>query len=323
MIKYSVIVPVYNSSKYINKCIDSLVNQTFKDIELIFVNDGSTDNSRDIIMEYSKKYKNIKLFNITNHGQAYARNYGFSKAKGKYISFIDSDDYVDVDLYKDIDVFMNNKDYDIVLFDYRAVSSDNEVLFDKAYDISDNNNVKDEEYLFADPCPWNKIYKKAFLDKVNFKMPEGMIYEDFCYIPTLVKGNPKIGYVNKSLYYYVYSDSSTMRNDEYKEKYGDLIKAANILYDSFKDTKYLEEICYISYYHILYSGCLNFYKYSKYDKINELVDFMRNKFPTWNKNKYVLERPKKERFLAWLFYNKKMSTIKVIQVIKKLVKHEN
>src|SRR5574344_2022066 len=95
MIKVSVIVPVYNVEKYLPKCLDSLVNQTLQDIEIIVVNDGTKDNSQKIIDKYAKKYKNIKSYIKENGGLSDARNYGVAKANGEYISFIDSDDYID------------------------------------------------------------------------------------------------------------------------------------------------------------------------------------------------------------------------------------
>ena len=322
MIKYSVIIPVYNVENYISKCLDSLVNQTYKDLEIIIVNDGSTDKSLDIVLNYQKKYSNIKLFNIDNHGQSYARNYGLKYARGIYISFIDSDDYVDTNLFLEIDNFLKNKNYDIVMFSYKAISKDGKVLFHKDFDVDDNYNVSSIEYLFSDPSVWNKIYKKEFLDKISFHLPEGMIYEDYCYIPTLIKYSPKIGYIKKSLYYYVYSDASTTRNIEYKEKYEDLIKASNILYNEFKDSTYLNEIAFIIYYHFLYLGSLNFYKFKKYDKIDKISDFMMEKFPNWRKNKYVLKRDKKEKLLAYLFYKKRYKLIKFMQTIKGLIVYE-
>ena len=100
VVKISVIVPVYNVEKYLEKCLDSLVNQTLKDIEIIIVNDGSLDNSQEIIDKYAKKHKTIKSYIKENGGLSDARNYGIKQASGKYISFIDSDDYVKENMYE-------------------------------------------------------------------------------------------------------------------------------------------------------------------------------------------------------------------------------
>lgn len=316
MAKISVIVPVYNSANYLKVCLDSLINQKFKDIEIVIVNDGSTDISEEIIKDYMKKNDNIYLYSITNHGQSYARNYGLSKASGEYISFVDSDDYIGLNLYFDVNKVLKKNKYDIVLFGYCAVDTNQKILFSKNYDFANKTEVSDVEYLMADPCPWNKIYKKSFLDKINFKFPEGIIYEDYCYIPTLVKYDPSIGYVDKSLYYYVYSGNSTMRNVEYKKKYEDIFVATELLYNSFVGTKYEKEIEFLIYYHFLYEGALNFYKFKKFDMIDKIAVFMKKNYPKWLKNDYVKEREKKERLLAYLFYKKKYNLISMFQKIK-------
>ena len=98
--KISIIVPVYNVEKYLERCLDSLINQTLKDIEIICINDGSTDNSSEILKEYAKKDSRIIIINQNNQGISVARNNGMNKAKGKYIGFVDSDDWVDLDFFE-------------------------------------------------------------------------------------------------------------------------------------------------------------------------------------------------------------------------------
>ncbi|MBQ9011405.1 MAG: glycosyltransferase family 2 protein, partial [Bacilli bacterium] len=181
MSKFSVIVPVYNGENYIKKCLDSLTVDTNSDVEIIIINDGSTDNSENIIKSYMDKFANIFLYTIVNHGQGYARNYGLSKANGEYVFFVDSDDYVAENIFKVVDDFLKKQSPDIILYDYVAVSNNGEKLFSKEFDFKNNKNVTDIEYLFSDPGPWNKVYKKEFLDCINFKFPEGIIYEDYAY----------------------------------------------------------------------------------------------------------------------------------------------
>ena len=105
MVKVSIIVPIYNTEKYLIKCLDSLVNQTLTDIEILLINDGSTDNSQKIIDEYVKKYPNIcRCFRQENSGQACARNVGINSARGDFIAFVDSDDYVDITAYEKVSI---------------------------------------------------------------------------------------------------------------------------------------------------------------------------------------------------------------------------
>ena len=158
--KVSIIIPVYNSSKYLRDCLDSVVNQTYKDIEIILVNDGSTDNSLDIINEYKEKYANIIAYNITNHGQGYARNMGIRKSSGKYIMFIDSDDYVDVDIVNSL--VTNIGSSDIAICDMYEVYDKNKVYYHNYHKFGDDKI----SFMLSNPGPVAKLYKREILNNV-------------------------------------------------------------------------------------------------------------------------------------------------------------
>ena len=129
MIKVSVVVPVYNTSKYLRRCLDSLVNQTLKNIEIIIVNDKSTDNSKDIIKEYENKYQNIKVIhNKINKGIGYNRNLGIEIASGKYIAFVDSDDYIDLNLYEKMYEYSEEKKLNLCVCDLKKVDEESNVI---------------------------------------------------------------------------------------------------------------------------------------------------------------------------------------------------
>ena len=175
--KISVIVPVYNVEKYIDKCLDNLVNQTLKDIEIIVVNDGSPDNSQDIINSYQKKYpRMIKSFIKPNGGLSDARNYGIKKAQGEYIAFLDSDDYIEIDAYEKMYKKAELKDFDIVVCDLNYVYEDGSVKRVSSKIEHDTTNIKNV-YINMYPCVWNKIYKKTlFENDIEFK--KGVWFED-------------------------------------------------------------------------------------------------------------------------------------------------
>ena len=310
--KFSVIVPIYNSEKYIKKCLDSLVNQTFKNIEIILVNDGSTDNSEDIIKQYLKD-KRIIYLKKENGGQASARNLGLSKAKGDYISFIDSDDYVDLDMFEKLNECAF--DNDIILSDY-YYTKENQDNYVKLFN-GNAGNIINTDYWKFDTCPWNKFYKKSFLIENNFSFPEGIMYEDYASIPTLIKYNPKLYYCNKAFVHYVQSEVSTMRSEVYKEKYEDIFKATKYLYDNLIGCGYDQELEYLICFHFLYLGSLNFYRFKKYKQIDKISNFIKEKFPLWYNNRYVKKISLKEKILMKLFYLKKYKIISFIQRIKR------
>ena len=152
MVKVSVIVPVYNVEKYIRKCLDSLVNQTLEDIEIIVVNDGSKDSSIDILKEYAEKHNNIKVYEKENGGLSDARNYGLQFATGKYIAFLDSDDYVDVNLYKRMYEKAKAEDSDMVECNFYWVY-DNKTK----KDIGQKYKGKKQMFEKARVVAWNKL----------------------------------------------------------------------------------------------------------------------------------------------------------------------
>ena len=306
MIKLSIIIPVYNVEKYIEKCINSLINQTLKELEFIFVNDGTPDNSVDIIKKYQKIDKRIKLLEKNNGGQASARNLGLKHAKGEYIAFLDSDDYVSENMYQTLYNRAKKDNLDIVLCNYFLVYKDkiekniNNITKEK------EKKITPEEYITLSPSPWNKIIKREYLEKQNFIFPEGIIYEDFASIPLLGLNNPEIVYLNTCLHYYVQSEASTMRNKEYKKKYEDIFQAVKYLYTNMIDKGYNQELEYLLTYHYLYLGSLNFYKYKKYKNINKIANDMKQYFPNWHKNKLVISKFDKKKILYMkLFYHKK------------------
>ena len=129
MVKVSVIVPVYNTQKYLDKCLKSLSKQTLKDIEVIVVNDGSPDNSKKIISKYTNKYPNFKCYIKENGGQASARNLGLKKAKGEYIGFVDSDDYVELDMFEKLYYKAKQGNFDVVSCDINYISYNNYLFF--------------------------------------------------------------------------------------------------------------------------------------------------------------------------------------------------
>lgn len=315
----SIILPVYNGEKYIEKCIKSLEKQTYKNIEIIFVDDGSTDKTKDIINNYQNQYKNIKYFYQKNNRQGAARNKGLKHASGKYICFIDSDDFVDKNMVKEMHDYIITKDYDIVLANYYIRKNNSDTLINCYYKpFKDYDNVNPKEYLLSTLSPWNKMYKKDFLVKNNFQFIEKIIYEDYASIPSLVKYNPKIGYIPKAYVYYVHTEDSTMRDEKYRDNYENIFIASNYLYESLKEYKeYKEELEYLLIYHLLYNSSILFNKFNKKENLLNINRFIEERYPTWYNNKYYKEQNLKFRTLCFMFYKNHTKIINTIRKCKK------
>lgn len=217
MPKYSFIVPVYNTEIYLRKCLSSLVNQTYKNYEIVVVNDGSTDSSSKIIDDYVKKYKNIKVVNQKNQGLSVARNNGVKETIGDYILFIDSDDYVDERLLENIDLKIDNVDvlrYQIATDNNNNIKEYNEKAFDN---VSGDIAFKYlSSYHFVElACCY--VIKSKYYKENEFNFEKGVYHEDFGLIPYIIYKANKVKSIDYIGYYYVTRDGSIMNNTDYQK----------------------------------------------------------------------------------------------------------
>ena len=307
--KISIVLPVYNVYKYLKDNLDSLVSQTYKNIEIIYVDDESPDDSAKLIKEYQKKYSNIKLYSKKNGGVSSARNYGLKKATGDYILFIDSDDTLKPDACEHLIEVATNKQPDIVTFNYDIVYPNKQIP--AKIIAGESRFLTPYEYIMTTPCVWNKLFKRSLLTNNKWHLPEGMIYEDLAAVPIIAKYNPQVYYLNESLYNYIQSEESLMRSKEYKKKYEDIFPAIDILYNNLNNTLYNEQLEYIVTNHLL---CLNFYHYRKYHELKKGADTMKKYYPKWAKNRIVKEKfTKKQITYMKLFYHKLYFLIDIYQ----------
>ena len=237
MVDISIVVPVYNSEDSLNKCIDSLINQTKKELEIILVNDGSTDNSEDIIKSY--KDKRIKYYKNKNQGIGKTRNFGINKTTGKYIMFIDSDDYLREDACEMLYNYAENNSCDLVVCDFYRVI-DNKLIEEKINTISGNTLLEDPSILLkVNLSPWNKLYKRDLIIDNKIKFIEDLKYEDAPFVVEALDKSLKIEQVSECLNYYViHSNSETTVRDE---RCFDILKIIDIIRVYFKDKEYVKD----------------------------------------------------------------------------------
>ena len=209
--KVSVIIPVYNSANYLSQCLDSILNQTLKEIEIICVDDGSTDDSLSILNKYSKLDNRIKILKQNNKGGGIARNYGMSVAKGKYLSFLDSDDFFDENLLNETVNAAENNLADIVIFQFQTYNTTNDTYNNISYSFKRENfpnnlfnyhsNPKDFFQSF-NPAPWNKLFLHSFIKKNGLYFQDNKRANDLYFTMTSFVSAQTIYFVNKVLIYY-------------------------------------------------------------------------------------------------------------------------
>ncbi len=305
--KVSVIVPVYKVEQYLRQCMDSLVGQTLEEIEIIAVNDGSPDHSLQILEEYQERYpEKVRVFSIENQGVSHARNFGFSKSKGEYILFVDSDDYLREDACR-------------LLYE-RAVSHDNDLILFGRYHLREEQmseklnlpQVDDfpliahkEEMARLSPFPWDKFIRRELFAQTG-GFPEGMRFEDLPVAHMMAVSAKKIGVIRECLYYYRVQGGflSTLTEETL-----DLMKELRILIRFLKERglyeEYHEEIEYICVRHCCYRF-VNLRKFTEKGKLDLQVrlveavyDLLETEFPGWRENRYVKQKmaPGMKRFL--------------------------
>lgn len=289
MADISIIVPIYNAEKYLNKCIDSLVNQTKKELEFILVNDGSTDSSEDIIKSY--KDKRIKYFKNKNQGIGKTRNFGIDKATGKYLMFLDSDDYLDINACEKLYNKAIKEKSDLVVFDfYRVEDTLKEVTINnfKSSSLKENPNL----LLDINLGPCNKLIKRELIDKNNTRFNEELKYEDTPFVTEIIKNANKISKLNEYLHYYViHSNSETTVRDE---RVFDIIKIIDIIRNQYKDEKYMEDIVN----KLTVRTFTNYTIQQRVQKdlkvgmkfIDEAFSYMKKNIPNYKNNKYYETR---------------------------------
>ena len=224
MPKISVIIPVYNTEKYIEKCLNSVKNQTFKDIEIIVVNDGSTDNSENLIKKWQEENKqlDLKYYYKENRGLSSARNFGVLKASGNYIMFLDSDDYIDNNLFQ----YLENEivqSIDVIKFKMITVDETGRILekldgpvFDKCSGEDALNKLIGNDNYIDVACIY--LYKKDYFIKNNFKYNEiNKYHEDFGLTPLVIANAKSFISTNVYGYYYMQTNNSITRTQNYNK----------------------------------------------------------------------------------------------------------
>lgn len=288
----SIIVPIYNSEKYLEKCLESLVNQTLQDIEIIAINDGSTDGSRVILSCFEEKYPQmVKVYEQKNSGISITRNRGLTYASAKYVTFIDSDDSVALDFCEKMLQKIVINDLDMVVSDYYEIDNGRKKVIEIP-ECEGKTVFEKPELLFnINTSPWNKLYKKEFLIEYKIAFPEGLKYEDAVFLQKILAQKAKIGSVHSPLVNYLVHPGS--ESTVVKKNVFDIFTVLEIIYSEYEkasqdDYKKIEE--YLEYFFINRITVYNLQQIYQEDEslINVFIQngfaFLDAKFPQWRKN---------------------------------------
>ena len=282
----SIVVPCYNMEKYVERCIESLKNQKYKNIEVLMIDDGSKDNTGKIIKKAIKGDSRFTYYKKVNGGLSDARNFGMDRAKGKYICFVDSDDFVHEDYVFDL---------------YNSIKKRKNVIsvcyFDRVYDKKSNLNKIENSipFMIKHPAAWNKMYNLQIIQKNNLQFLKGIWYEDLNFFLKLLTNINEFEVVEKSLYYYIQNPTSIMHkvDDRIYQIFDCLEDVEKYIKENKKGKTFYDYIEFAYVYHVLVGTIYraSFFKDFSAEDINKIVNRVTDKYPNcWN-NQYISSLP--------------------------------
>ncbi len=294
----SIIVPVYNVETYLEKCINSLVNQTLDHncYEIIIVNDGSPDHSQDIIDRFAVQYSNIVALQKINGGLSDARNYGLEHAKGKYVAFVDSDDYVDIKMYETMLEKAAERDFDMVVCDFKEIYDDHEFQGSSRVQ-KDLLNKDDVRFAMLDfyPSAWNKIYKRELFSEIRFK--KGVWFEDVECLYRLFPAVNTVGVVKETFYFYIQHPGSISKSTD--PRIFHCVENWNGIVEYYEKNGFMNlyrkeiEYCYVRYiYATFLKAALKFNKETYQRALDMAVREVQRHFKHYRGNSYFYSSAK-------------------------------
>lgn len=284
--KITIIVTVYNREKYLDRCLKSISNQTYKNLEVIIIDDGSTDNGKIIYEKWMNIDSRMKAYYKENGGRSSARNMGLDKATGEYIGFVDADDYVNPQMYKKMVTILEKEKADMAVCDYKEVDTEEYKLYNCGKTNLEILSGKEAMYkLYCVPpdkiywvAPWNKLYKSEIFE--NLRFPLGKDYEDNYLYHHILGRVDKIVYTRQELVYYFQSQEGIMRSSYSKNNLDDLYSFEDrmIFFQNRKYKKLLSKASVEFFNNVINHGCLLYHnKIWKENKFTIIKFIDRNK----------------------------------------------
>ena len=292
--KISVIIPVYNAENFLRICLDSVLEQSFDDYEVILINDGSKDSSGAIIEEYREKYpEKIRSKTVDNGGQGRAKNFGIEMARGEYILNIDSDDRIAPDMLEKMYSAAEKENADIVICDFVRVV--------------DGEEIRESARLTSNPLSavgqcWNKLFRRSLIGSVRY--PEGLWYEDTEFSGKLMIRSSKTVFVPEALYYYTIGHPSTMHNQN-SQKNLDILSVLDHIRAFAEENQLPIDFDYFILTHVVLEAIKRVNRQDSLDKkqvIRKLREYARENLPDISASETFRSEPRNRRMVMWMNY---------------------
>ncbi|MGL5916386.1 MAG: glycosyltransferase family 2 protein [Culicoidibacterales bacterium] len=291
----SIIVPIYNVEAYLQACLQSLVEQTQANLEIILVDDGSTDESSNIAEQFANQHDHLHYYHKLNGGLSDARNFGLKRAQGTYVAFMDSDDWVAPDYYAQLLQCAQDTHADLVCSDITYVYAEHEAIV-KGSDFEGVIGKQDEQYprylLSTFPMAQNKLFKKAVIDDLKLQFPVGLLYEDVAFFYRIYPYLTKIAYKPIAGFYYRQRENSIMQavSERVLEIEAVLVGIRQWYDERNLLSQYADEIEYSFARHLLFASYGRLMKSPDYQFAKESTrhhwELLNHYYPNWRKNRY-------------------------------------
>ncbi len=331
--RYSFIVPVYNVKQYLEKCIDSILGQSYKDHEVIIVDDGSDDGSGDILDRLYGDLQNVTIIHQENKGLGGARNTGIEQAEGEYLLFVDSDDHLDREALRVIDTYLQRYDLDILRFNMWAISETGK-RYGKVLNIKNGSRLLSRSrFIIKEPTAWNKAYRASLFKQTGIRFPEHLLYEDLATIPMLALYADRIGEIDAPLYYYLQRENSIIHGTKDVKKLLQIFDGLKRIYDHYEGNgsmeRFYHELEWLTIQHAIYHTGIRM-MFDRYDKglMAETHRFVQEHFPGYRNCPYrmtadedidmaALNRMLDERYM--IVYVKYVMSVRAKKRVKEIV----
>lgn len=321
----SIVVPIYNVEQYLEKCVESICRQTYENLEIILVNDGSPDHCGQMCEEYAKKDNRIKVIHKKNGGLSDARNSGVKLATGKYLLFVDSDDYIAKDLVEKTAAIAEKNNCDMVLYDYYYVEPDNVEIRSTIVPANKVISLEQEHtLLLAATSACAKLFNREFYVKANCPFPQGIYFEDLATTSIFFMRAKRVFYLKEPLYYYINRENSIMTGKNFeKSSHDKLVALEHILSAYKKEGKYEEYRQELEY--LVFAN--EYFEPSKVlalagedgEYLEKYRKYMYETFPDIHNNKYVKNMGKKDKIHLWILDHKQYWMMRLLSKARKMI----
>lgn len=307
MPKVSVVVPVYNVEQYVEKCVRSILSQTEKDFELLLVDDGSTDSSGQICDRLAAEDPRARVIHQKNQGLGGARNTGIEEAKGEWLLFVDSDDWIEPQTLEKALGAGTSAGVELVMFAFRSVNEAGETVQVFREELPKNISLSLSEHkdiFLTAPCAWNKLYRAGLFSRTGVRYPPRVWYEDIRTTLKLFLAADKAVFIDDIYYNYLLRAGSITKNVN-AERNVEILEAFDDILSYFKAQgafqAYREELCYLTLFHAYLTASVRVLNIDpSHGLLPQFSAYVKKEFPDYRKNKYLPRLGKKRRLALFL-----------------------